>query len=535
MPSTAKDSIPETVATAAVDKNEAQPLQPSGALGAEIPVTIHASRYSGASKSAGKLPPVHEETRTVIIFPQGAVVRLSATVTPGELVVLTNKRSGADVVCRVTSIKTQPGIQNYVNLEFAQRAVGFWEESRPSEQANQAERLTAASMSPAVPPPAPTPITAALKASPPLIAPVMAEEQPAMKSPMPAEEVKSVSAQPLRVTPLADVTAAKPEVAEKDVDPDPIRVPEISPAPAPISAHKQPHVLPSRTPRFQSFEITKPAAGKSTKKIALMATAAVALVAVGALGGAFLLQRDRGTTVAQEIPASPLTSTVPPAPAPSMAQPTAVPPAPPVTNTSSRAGTLEPVARSPVKSSSLEVPAQPAPVRMAVETPRVEVQAPPAPASRPTIKLGKIAAPRPTSPTRLNSSEPPPVLPDANSLPKALSDSAFNTTARNTLVAPEPAPVEPTKGGQLQQPKLVSSVSAVYPANARTQRIQGDVLLDALVDATGKVTAIKLINGHPLLQQAAMDSLRLWRYQPARLNGEPIPIHIKVSVAFRLQ
>ena len=59
--------------------------------------------------------------------------------------------------------------------------------------------------------------------------------------------------------------------------------------------------------------------------------------------------------------------------------------------------------------------------------------------------------------------------------------------------------------------------------------------MDALVDATGKVTAIKLINGHPLLQQAAMDSLRLWKYEPARLNGEPIPIHIKVSVAFRLQ
>jgi protein TonB len=533
MPSTAKDSIPETVATAAVDKNDAQPLQPSGALGAEIPVTIHASRYSGASKSAGKLPPVHEETRTVIIFPQGAVVRLSATVTPGELVVLTNKRSGADVVCRVTSIKTQPGIQNYVNLEFAQRALGFWEESRPIEQASPAEQLTAASTSPAaVPPPAPTPITAAFKASPPVIAPVIAEEPPAMRNPMPAAEVKSVSAQPLRVTPLADVSAANPEVAEKDADPAPVRVPEISPAP--VSAHKQPHVLPSRTPRFQSFETTKPAAGRSTKKIALMATAAVALVAVGALGGAFLLQRDRGTTVAQQIPDSPTTSTLPPAPAPPMAQPTAVPPAP-VTNTSSRAGTLEPFASSPGKSSSLGVSAQPAPVRMAVETPRVEVQAPAAPASRPTIKLGKIAAPRPASPTRLNSSEPPPVFADANGLPKALSESAFNTAARNTLIAPEPAPVEPIRGGQLQQPKLISSVSAVYPANARTQRIQGDVLLDALVDATGKVTAIKLINGHPLLQQAAMDSLRLWKYQPARLNGEPIPIHIKVSVAFRLQ
>jgi hypothetical protein len=97
-------------------------------------VTIHASRYSAASKGAGKLPPVHEETRTVIIFPQGAVVRLSAMVTPGELVVVTNNRTGADVICRVTSVKTQPGIQNYVNLEFTQRALGFWEEPRQAER-----------------------------------------------------------------------------------------------------------------------------------------------------------------------------------------------------------------------------------------------------------------------------------------------------------------------------------------------------------------------------------------------------------------
>ncbi len=520
MPSTAKESIPETVAASAVEKNDAQPSQPNGALGAEIPVTVHASRYSGASKSAGKLPPIHEETRTVIIFPQGAVVRLSATVTPGELVVLTNKRSGADVVCRVTSIKTQPGIQNYVNLEFAQRAVGFWEESRQVEPANPAEQSPAASTPPTVVPPAPTPISAAFKTP----APVMAEAQPVVKSPMPVAEAKAVSAQPLKVTSLADVSAVNVGGAEENTDPAPVRVSEITPAP--VATLKQPHILPSRTPRFQSFETTKPAAGKSTKKIALMATAAVALLALGAAGGAFLLQRDRSTTVAQQIPASPVPTAVAPAPPASA-------PATPITNASGRAGTLEPVASSSARNSSLEVPA-PAPVRMAVETPRVGVQAQPAPAARPTIKLGKIVAPKMKS-TQLNSSEPPPVLADANGLPRSLSDSAFNTVARSGPIAPEPAPVAPTKGGQLQQPKLVSSVAAVYPVNARTQRIQGDVLVDALVDATGKVTEVKMISGHPLLQQAAMDSLRLWRYAPARLNGDPIPVHIKVSISFRLQ
>src|SRR5690349_14264825 len=108
----------------------------TSASGAEIPVTVHASRYSATSKGSSKLPPVHEDTRTVIIFPQGAVVRLAAMVTVGELVVLTNNRTGADVICRVTNVKTQPGIQNYVHLEFTQRALDFWEDGSTAGRSN---------------------------------------------------------------------------------------------------------------------------------------------------------------------------------------------------------------------------------------------------------------------------------------------------------------------------------------------------------------------------------------------------------------
>jgi outer membrane biosynthesis protein TonB len=44
-----------------------------------------------------------------------------------------------------------------------------------------------------------------------------------------------------------------------------------------------------------------------------------------------------------------------------------------------------------------------------------------------------------------------------------------------------------------------------------------------------------VITGNPLLQSAAVESLRLWKYQPARLNGEVIPIHINVAITFHLQ
>ena len=220
MPSTAKDSLFEATTAEGTAKSEIQGSQPSDAIGAEVPVTIHASRYSAASKGAGKLPPVHEETRTVIIFPQGAVVRLSAMVTPGELVVVTNNRTGADVICRVTSVKTQPGIQNYVNLEFTQRALGFWEEPHQAERSAVKEKAALGVISPAAPaqapsqtpPPAPTLISAAPKAAIPTV-----HLEPSVRNSASAAEVKSISSQSLRVTSLADAPAGRSRDAVQQI------------------------------------------------------------------------------------------------------------------------------------------------------------------------------------------------------------------------------------------------------------------------------------------------------------------------------
>jgi protein TonB len=70
---------------------------------------------------------------------------------------------------------------------------------------------------------------------------------------------------------------------------------------------------------------------------------------------------------------------------------------------------------------------------------------------------------------------------------------------------------------------------------ARNQHISGDVRIDALIDANGHVTTMKVVSGPTLLHQAAMDALRQWKYQPATLNGNTVPMHLTVTIQFRLQ
>jgi TonB family protein len=104
-----------------------------------------------------------------------------------------------------------------------------------------------------------------------------------------------------------------------------------------------------------------------------------------------------------------------------------------------------------------------------------------------------------------------------------------------TMVAAPSLNVRPLAGRQLQPPQLISSPPPVYPASARALRVQGVVVLDALVDETGKVVDATVISGPMQLRTAAQEALRIWKYQPARLNGEPIKAHINVSAQFRLQ
>jgi periplasmic protein TonB len=90
-------------------------------------------------------------------------------------------------------------------------------------------------------------------------------------------------------------------------------------------------------------------------------------------------------------------------------------------------------------------------------------------------------------------------------------------------------------GGDVIPAKLLKSVPPIYPPTARSQRIAGDVKIDALVDASGNVSTMKVIAGPPLLHQAAMMALKQWKYEPAKLDGNATAMHLTVTVQFRLQ
>jgi protein TonB len=72
----------------------------------------------------------------------------------------------------------------------------------------------------------------------------------------------------------------------------------------------------------------------------------------------------------------------------------------------------------------------------------------------------------------------------------------------------------------------------VYPALASRARVSGTVILEATLTAQGTVEEIRVLSGHPLLVQAAIDCVKQWQYEPTYLNGAPVPIILTAKVHF---
>ena len=82
--------------------------------------------------------------------------------------------------------------------------------------------------------------------------------------------------------------------------------------------------------------------------------------------------------------------------------------------------------------------------------------------------------------------------------------------------------------------RLQHRVLPEYPAQARTLRLEGPVVLEAMVMEDGSVHDLKVVSGHPTLAHAALDAVRQWRYQPYRLNGKPVAMRTEIRVTFKL-
>ncbi len=100
---------------------------------------------------------------------------------------------------------------------------------------------------------------------------------------------------------------------------------------------------------------------------------------------------------------------------------------------------------------------------------------------------------------------------------------------------PPPKPTGPIKvGGNVQEALVIARPNPVYPPLARQARIQGNVVLHAIIDKDGKVSELQVISGHPLLVQSALEAVKSWRYRPTQLNGEAVEVDTTITVSFVL-
>lgn len=89
-------------------------------------------------------------------------------------------------------------------------------------------------------------------------------------------------------------------------------------------------------------------------------------------------------------------------------------------------------------------------------------------------------------------------------------------------------------GGNVQESKILRRVDPIYPELAKRARVEQIVMLEVSVDEEGNVANVRVIRGHPLLDQAAIDAVKQWKYSPTLLNGEPVPVIATVTVIFKL-
>ncbi len=100
----------------------------------------------------------------------------------------------------------------------------------------------------------------------------------------------------------------------------------------------------------------------------------------------------------------------------------------------------------------------------------------------------------------------------------------------------ETKPVVPVRvGGKVLPPRRIRSQAPVYPPIAAAARVQGTVVIEAIIGITGEVEQARVVTSVLLLDEAALAAVREWRFTPTLLNGVPVPVIMTVRVEFTLR
>ncbi len=147
----------------------------------------------------------------------------------------------------------------------------------------------------------------------------------------------------------------------------------------------------------------------------------------------------------------------------------------------------------------------------------------------PKPKSKKVPIPDPTpdepEPIRLDEEEEPDLdIPD--------TDMIFDIPGGPPPVAPQ-GPI--MVAGDVKKPVKISGASPVYTEVARKARIEGTVIVQAIIDKSGTVKNVEILKGLPMgLDKSAMNAVKGWRFEPATLNGKPVDVYYNLTVNFKL-
>lgn len=107
-------------------------------------------------------------------------------------------------------------------------------------------------------------------------------------------------------------------------------------------------------------------------------------------------------------------------------------------------------------------------------------------------------------------------------------------TISSNLMMPHPALEPHPRRSVLMEGNLIRKVEPEYPALAKQMRLEGTVVLKAVISPSGTVEKLEVQHGHPVLARAAIEAVRQWRYRPYLLNREPIEVETEITVKFLL-
>jgi protein TonB len=113
-----------------------------------------------------------------------------------------------------------------------------------------------------------------------------------------------------------------------------------------------------------------------------------------------------------------------------------------------------------------------------------------------------------------------------------VTDSLFGGSNKPKVQAAAPKKVNISAGVAVGM--LLQKTTPVYPPIAKAARVSGTVVLQATISKTGLIENLRVISGPAMLQQAALDAVKTWRYRPYLLNNEPVEVETTVNVIFTL-